>query len=55
MENYSNSICSTCTHQKYCVLTSNQENISSCGEYEHYTESLNSNEYAIKRIQTQGY
>ncbi|WP_199271541.1 hypothetical protein [Cellulophaga sp. L1A9] len=55
MENYSNSICSTCTHQKYCVLTLNHKNISSCDEYEHFTERLNFNKSAIKRIQTQGY
>ncbi|WP_173399756.1 hypothetical protein [Cellulophaga baltica] len=55
MKKYSNSICSTCTHQKYCVLTSNQEHISSCGEYEHFTERLNFNEYASIRTQTPKY
>lgn len=53
MENYNNSICSTCTHKTYCVLTTSKKNISSCDEYEHYTESLNFKEYSIHRIQTQ--
>ena len=35
MEKLYRSICSTCIHASYCVLTTNKSNISSCSEYVH--------------------